>query len=154
MTTDLTTPTAAPAGEPPAAVVIPDPVRAFLDEHRFATLATIDPDGTPQLTVMWYLLRGDTILFNTKLGRRKQGNIDRDRRVALCVEDGYRYVSVNGTVRAVVDQSIAHADIRALTARYHPAGIVDAYYDRNFRDEERVSYYLTIERLRASGLGK
>jgi PPOX class probable F420-dependent enzyme len=134
-------------------LVIPEAVRAFLGERRFATLASIDPDGAPQLTVMWYLLRGDEVLFNTAAGRRKQANLARDDRVALCVEDGYRYVTMSGRVRPVTDQAAAHADIRALTARYRDAGEVDRFYDRNFRDEERLSYLLTIERLRHSGLG-
>ena len=133
-------------------VTLPDTVRAFLDERRFATLATIAPDGTPQLTVMWYLRRGDTIVFNTETGRRKERNLRRDQRVALCVEDGYRYVSFNGTVSVVDDQTIAHADIRELTARYADPGTEDAFYDRNFRDCERVSYVLTIDLLRSAGL--
>ena len=135
-------------------VILSDPIRSFLDERRFATLATIQDDGTPQLTVMWYLRRGDTIVFNTEAGRRKERNLRRDQRVALCVEDGYRYVSLNGTVRIIDDQPIAHADIRALTARYADPGTEDAFYDRNFRGCERVSYELDIDRLVASGLDR
>ncbi len=133
-------------------VILPDAVRAFLDERRFATLATIEPDGAPQLTVMWYLRRGDTIVFNTEAGRQKERNLRRDQRIALCVEDGYRYVSVNGTVAVIDDQAVAHADIRELTARYADPGTEDAFYDRNFRGCARVSYVLTIDRLRSSGL--
>ena len=133
-------------------VILSDAIRSFLDERRFATLATIEADGTPQLTVMWYLRRGDTIVFNTEAGRRKERNLRRDQRVALCVEDGYRYVSLNGTVQIVDDQATAHDDIRALTARYADPGTADAFYDRNFRDCERVSYELEIDRLLASGL--
>lgn len=132
--------------------ILSDAIRSFLDERRFATLATIQEDGAPQLTVMWYLRRGDTIVFNTETGRRKERNLRRDQRVALCVEDGYRYVSLNGTVRIVDDQDIAHADIRALTARYTDPGTEAAFYDRNFRDCERVSYELDIDRLRTSGI--
>ena len=36
-----------------------DKARAFLEEKRFAVLATINQDGTPQLTTMWYELQGD-----------------------------------------------------------------------------------------------
>ena len=135
-------------------VILSDAIRSFLDERRFATLATIQEDGTPQLTVMWYLRRGDTIVFNTEAGRRKERNLRRDQRVALCVEDGYRYVSLNGTVRIIDDQTVAHADIRALTARYADPGTEDAFYDRNFRDCERVSYELAVDRLVASGLDR
>lgn len=134
-------------------VTIAPAVRAFLDERRFATLATIAADGAPRLSVMWFLLRGETILFNTEVGHRKERDLRRDQRVAICVEDEYRYVTVNGTVRIVNDQATAHADIRLLTARYAAPGTEDAFYDRNFRDTPRVSYELTIERLVASGFG-
>lgn len=133
-------------------VTLPSATRAFLDERRFATLATIAEDGAPQLTVMWYLRRGDTIIVNTEAGRTKDRHLRRDQRVALCVEDGYRYVSLNATVRIIDDQHTAHADIHELTIRYADPGTEDAFYDRNFRDCPRVSYVLTIDRLRSSGI--
>ncbi len=71
-------------------VTLPSAIRAFLDERRFATLATIAEDGTPQLTVMWYLRRGDTIIVNTEAGRRKDRHLRRDQRVAFGVEDQYQ----------------------------------------------------------------
>lgn len=44
--------------------------RALLEGRHFAVLATINnKDGTPQLTTMWYLLEGDTIVMNTMVGR-------------------------------------------------------------------------------------
>jgi len=46
--------------------------RALLQERRFAVLGTINKDGSPQLTTMWYLLDGDVILMNTKAGRTKE----------------------------------------------------------------------------------
>ncbi len=63
--------------------------RAFLQEQRFAVLATLNKDGSPQLTTMWYLLEGDTILMNTKEGRIKDLNMKRDPRIAICVEERF-----------------------------------------------------------------
>ena len=74
-----------------------DRARAFLAEKRFAVLATINPDGTPQLTTMWYELQGDEILMNTKIGRAKEHNLRRDQRIAICIEDEYHYVTLSGT---------------------------------------------------------
>lgn len=71
-------------------MALDDRARAFLDEQRFGVLGTINPDGTIQQTVMWYLLRGDQIVMNTVRGRKKDRNVLRDRRVSICVEDGYR----------------------------------------------------------------
>ncbi len=46
-------------------------VRAFLDERRFASLATINADGSPQQTVMWYMLRDDHVMMNTRAAGSK-----------------------------------------------------------------------------------
>ena len=48
-----------------------DKARAFLAEKRFAVLATINSNGTPQLTAMLYELQGDEIMIKTKVGRSK-----------------------------------------------------------------------------------
>lgn len=93
-------------------------VRAFLKERRFAVLATINDDGSPQLTVMWYLLRDDTIILNTTRSRVKGRNLQRDPRISICVEDGYRFVSVAGAATLEDDQRVAQADIRELAIRY------------------------------------
>jgi len=59
-------------------------VRRFLAEPRFAVLATINADGTPQQSVMWYELRDGYILMNTAAGRVKDLNVRRDPRVSVC----------------------------------------------------------------------
>src|SRR2546423_12546117 len=85
--------------------------RAFLNEKRFAVLATINSDGTPQLTTMWYLLEGDTIVMNTKAGRINERNMRRVPRIAICVEDGYNYVTISVTVVMIVYLEIVQRDI-------------------------------------------
>jgi PPOX class probable F420-dependent enzyme len=92
--------------------------RAFLGERRFATLATINPDGFPQQTAMWYDLAEETILMNTVIGRVKYRNLVRDPRASVCVLDGYRVVLISGQVELIEDQTIAQADIRRLAIRY------------------------------------
>ena len=52
--------------------------RAFLEERHFAVLGTTNASGAPHLTIMWYLLDGDDVVFNTKAGRTKQSNLQRD----------------------------------------------------------------------------
>src|SRR5690242_6084007 len=89
-----------------------DRARAFLEEKRFAVLATINTNGTPQLTTMWYELQGDEVMMNTKVGRTKEQNLRRDQRISICVEDGYRYVTLAGTARLIDVQPTAQADIR------------------------------------------
>jgi PPOX class probable F420-dependent enzyme len=62
---------------------LPDDVKAALDERVFAHLATIMPDGSPHVSVIWVGREGDTVLFSTAEGRVKTENIRRDQRVAL-----------------------------------------------------------------------
>ncbi len=77
--------------------------RAYLKEVRFAVLGTINQDGTPQLTTMWYLLEGDTIVMNTKVGRAKERNMRRDPRISVCIADGYNYLTLSGRVEMIDD---------------------------------------------------
>lgn len=79
---------------------LPDKARAWLDAPEFATIATINPDGQPQLSVVWVERDGDDVLVSTVIGRRKHLNIERDPRVTLLVyprDAPYTYVEVRGT---------------------------------------------------------
>ncbi len=125
--------------------------RAFLEERRFATLATIAPSGAPHLTVMWYLLDGDEIVFNSKVGRTKPRNIARDTRVALLVEDGYRFVRVHGRARTVADQPTAQRDIHRLAVRYNGEEAARQAVESRFSKEKRISYRLPVEHVYAAG---
>lgn len=126
-------------------------VRAFLDERRFASLATIDADGSPQQTVMWYELRDGHVMMNTKRGRKKDKNLVRDRRASICVEDGYRFVTIAGNVELVEDQKTAQADIRALAARYDGEKSAEEAVARQFGKEERITVILSIDHVIANG---
>ncbi|MCL1592742.1 MAG: PPOX class F420-dependent oxidoreductase [Actinomycetia bacterium] len=77
-----------------------DDVKAALDEKVFVHLATIMPDGSPQVSVVWVAREGDKILFSTAEGRVKTNNIKRDSRVALSftTEDAYKNYVLKGRV--------------------------------------------------------
>jgi PPOX class probable F420-dependent enzyme len=123
--------------------------RRFLEARRFSVLGTVNPNGSPHLTIMWYLLDGEEIVFNTKAGRRKDTNLDRDPRVSLLVydESGYKYIRIDGKVRTITDPAIAQADIRRLAERYDSdLAAVDRAVAR-FRTEERISYRLPTARV-------
>lgn len=131
--------------------MISEAVRCFLDEPRFAVLATVGADGTPQQTVMWYELRGNTIMMNTAEGRVKASNLRHDPRVSICVEDGYRYVTLTGRAELIDDQEIAQADIAALVRRYHgPDAGEDAL--SQYRQQKRITLLISIDRVVAFGL--
>lgn len=119
--------------------------RAFLNEKRFAVLATINRDGTPQLTTMWYLLEGDTLVMNTKAGRVKDRNMKRDPRIAVCIEDGYNYVTISGSVEMIDDPEIAQRDIYRLATRYHGEEKAKRQVAEKFSKESRVTLHLKCE---------
>jgi PPOX class probable F420-dependent enzyme len=133
-------------------VQLNDSVRRFLEEKRFAVMATVGPSGMPQQTVMWYALRDGIVVMNTAAGRVKANNLERDRRVSLCVEDGYRYVTITGRAVLNHDQEQAQADIAALAVRYHGE---EKARDQiaAFRRQHRVSIYLSIDSVVADGFG-
>jgi PPOX class probable F420-dependent enzyme len=123
--------------------------RRFLEAPRFGALATVEPDKAPHLTVMWYLLDGDEIMFNTARGRRKPENLARDGRVALLVADGYTFVRVTGRAVESATGEAAMNDIHRLAVRYDGEESAARQMAR-FRTMERVSYRMRIGRVYAS----
>jgi len=119
-------------------------MRTFLNERRFGVLATVGVTGAPRQTVMWFLLDGEEILFNTALGRRKPEHLAREPRVSLLVEDGYRYVCVSGSVRTITDRETTQADIRRLAARYEGDERAEQQMRSSFSKQERISYRFRI----------
>lgn len=80
---------------------LPEKVKAWFDSAEYATIATIEPDGRPQLSVVWVARDGDDILVSTTEGRRKHSNMVRDPRATILLwpkESPYTYVEVRGTV--------------------------------------------------------
>jgi PPOX class probable F420-dependent enzyme len=85
---------------------LPGSARAVLESPALAHLVTLNPDGSPQVTVVWVGLDGDEIVAAHLAEHRKIRNIRNDSRVALSVETGTRnpmglteYLVVNGTAR-------------------------------------------------------
>jgi PPOX class probable F420-dependent enzyme len=128
-----------------------DPIRNFLNERRFAVLATRNPDGGIQQTVMWYLIEGDTIVMNTAKGRVKWRNMQDSNEISLCVEDGLRFVTMTGEVSFNDDRETALADIQRIGRRYDSEAEVRAAYEKNWRHQERVTLTMPIKRVVTHG---
>lgn len=89
-------------------------------KKSFAHLATLMPDGTPQVTPVWFDTAGDKIRINTARGRRKDGNMQKEAAVALSILDPdnpYRHIAIRGRV-VHVTESGADAHIDALAKKY------------------------------------
>ena len=94
------------------AVLTNEQARLLL-EPNFATVGTLNPDGSPQLTIVWVDWDGEHVLFNTAAGRTKPRNLERDPRVTVLVvdhEDGYRWVAVRGTAELTAEGADEHID--------------------------------------------
>jgi len=123
----------------------PDHIGAFLDDLRFATITTIDPDGAPRQAVIWYTVDGDEIVINSAVGRRWPSNLVRDPRIAFSVidaADGYRWVGLTGTVEANTDHDTSQADIAAMARRYHAHEPEEAerLVTERFERQARISF--------------
>jgi PPOX class probable F420-dependent enzyme len=129
-----------------------DARRAFLNERRFAVLGTINPDGTPQLSTMWFELQGDRIMMNTLVGRKKELNLKRDPRLTVCFEDGYTYLTLTGIAELDYDHDRSQATIRALAARYEGEESAESRMQKVFSSQDRVTIYMTIEGAYADGI--
>jgi PPOX class probable F420-dependent enzyme len=91
----------------------------LIDERTFFVLSTINPDGSPQSSVIWVKWLGDEVVFSTIRGRRKCRNMERDPRVSLVAydpADPYVYVEIRGTV--TLDEEGGDALIDELCRKY------------------------------------
>jgi len=99
---------------------IPEKYRDLFTKRAFASLATLMPDGRPQVTPIWCDLEGDLVVFNSAEGRQKDRNIRRDPRVSLAVIDPdnpYRYLEIRGRVVEITKDG-ADAQIDKLAKKY------------------------------------
>jgi len=88
---------------------------------NFASLATLMPDGTPQVHVMWVDADDDHILINTEVHRRKFKNIMEDPKATVLIvhrDNPWFYVEVRGEVAGTITGSVARSHIDALAHKY------------------------------------
>lgn len=106
----------------------------------FAQLATLNPDGSPQVTPVWIDFDGTNLFVNTAKGRVKWRNLTREPRVALSIQDPenpYRYLGVQGRVTQMTEAG-ADAHIDKMAKKYLGQ---DKY---PFRQPAEVRVLLTI----------
>ena len=126
-------------------------VRAFLEEPgHFAVVATLAADGRPHQAAAWYLVRGEALILNSRVGRRWPTNLLRDPRVSVLVVDEYRWVSLRGAVEVDHDPERSQADIAEMARRYHADDPdVAERAIAEFRSQQRVTFILRPARVAA-----
>lgn len=131
--------------------LIPNNFRDLMSDtsRAYAYLATLMPDGTPQVTPVWFNTEGEYILINSAKGRVKDRNMRRDPRVTILFPDPnsvYRYLQVWGEVVEITESN----------AREHINTLAKKYTDRdtfppNSPDEVRVIYKIKLTKTQYSG---
>lgn len=118
-------------------------------KKAFANLATLNADGTPQVTPVWFDWDGNRLRINTARGRLKDKNLRRTPAVALSIMDPdnpYRYVQVKGRI-ASVTESGADAHIDSLSKKY----LGQDRYPYRKPGEVRVIFTITPDRVQTMG---
>jgi PPOX class probable F420-dependent enzyme len=128
---------------------LPDDLVALLRQPSHCYIATLMPDGSPQMTQTWVDTDGDHILINTVQGFQKDKNIQRDPRVAINVSDPSnptRYFGIRGRViNASTEGGAEHID--ALAQRY--LGTPYPWYGG--RDQTRLILTITADKIHSMG---
>ncbi len=89
---------------------------ALLNEPQIGILATVMPDGVPQLTPVWVDTDGEAVIVNTAEGRVKHRNLVRDPVASVCVvdrADDHRWLAISGRAQISRDGAQEHADFLA-----------------------------------------
>jgi PPOX class probable F420-dependent enzyme len=100
---------------------VPASVMDIMTQKKsYAHLATLMPDGTPQVTPVWFDMSGDKVRVNTARGRVKDRNMQKNAAVALSVTDPdnpYRHVAIRGRISNITEEG-ADAHIDSLAKKY------------------------------------
>jgi PPOX class probable F420-dependent enzyme len=124
---------------------LPDPVLELRNNRGITYLATVMPDGSPQLTQTWVDTDGAFVIINTVDGHQKVRNIRRDPRVAVAVadsKDSSRFVQLRGqVVRETTDGAVEHIEL--LSQRYTGG----PYSWFGGRDQVRVMLFIRVDKV-------
>ncbi|MDI3407384.1 PPOX class F420-dependent oxidoreductase [Streptomyces cavernicola] len=120
-----------------------DELKALLDSPVFITVATIQPDGSPQVSPVWVKRDGHDVLFSTTIDRRKEKNLRRDPRVSIVVQPfdaPYSYAEIRGS--ATVTSEGGQELIDELSLKYTGKPYAE-FNPHAVRDGERVVVRVT-----------
>ena len=131
------------------AAKIPETHLDLFKKKAFGNLATLMPDGSPQVTPVWVDYDGKYVRFNSAVGRIKDRNVRRDPRVSLSIldpENPYRYLAIRGRVVEITQQG-ADDHINSLSQKYTGQPV----YAFRQPGEVRVTYKIEADKVSAMG---
>ncbi|MET9863318.1 PPOX class F420-dependent oxidoreductase [Streptomyces smyrnaeus] len=127
--------------------VLSDELKKVLDGKVFIAVATIQPDGSPQVSPVWVKRDGEDVLFSTTVDRRKAKNLRRDPRVTVLVqpaEEPYTYAELRGT--ASMSSEGAQELIDELSRKYTGKSYAE-FNPASDQDAERVVVRVTVDKV-------
>ena len=129
--------------------VIPESHKDLLETTALADVATIGPDGAPQVNPVWFGWDGTLLTFSQTTGRQKFRNLHKDKRIALSIVDPanpYRYMEIRGkVVKFIPDPETAFIDSMAKKYLGHDK------YQWGTPEEQRVVVVVEPERALTMG---
>jgi PPOX class probable F420-dependent enzyme len=128
---------------------LPEKYRDLFNKKAFASLATLMPDGRPQVTPVWVDYDGSHVIVNTAKGRVKDRNMRRDPKVSLAIIDPdnpYRYLEVRGRVAEITENG-ADQHIDKMAKKY----LGQDKYPYRQPGEVRVMYKIAPEKFSSMG---
>jgi len=127
---------------------IPESHQDLLDSKAILHLASLGPDGAPEVHPVWFAWDGSHLKVSTTKARKKHRNIQRDARVAgtmLDPSNDYRYLEVRGVVERIEDDP-DKAFIDELAQKY-----MGQDYPWNQPGDERVIYFIRVDKANTMG---
>lgn len=108
-----------------------DEMRQFISEQKSLQVATLNKDGTPHLSTLWFGIIDDEIVFETYTKSQKILNLHRDSRITVLLEDGTEYeklrgVTINGTAELYSEPEDVQKYAAAVISRNHGIDLKDA----------------------------
>ncbi|HIE84562.1 MAG TPA: hypothetical protein EYQ00_12285 [Dehalococcoidia bacterium] len=150
-----------------AIALTPQEIRTLMETERVVQVASINPDGTPHLAPMWFVLGDDDSISFTTYGRsQKIKNLERDSRVTLLAEAGHEYNEITGVsidgIAEVIREPKQTANIMRLVGLKHSDQMTNRTIDTNSDSDEelppvaykRVVVKITPKRYRSWDHGK
>lgn len=116
-------------------------------------MATLMPDGSPQITVLWYRLADETLNVICPQSAQKVRNLERDSRVSAVIEDpesAHRYIEIRGECRVVRDDAAARQEMVTIARRY--IGDRAEEFAASLSSDPRVILQLTPMQVRRYGI--
>ena len=112
-------------------------INSFLKEQTSIQIGTINMDGTPHLTTLWFQLDASNIIFHTYTKSQKIKNLKRDNRITVISELGTEYQNLKGVV--IYGEANIISGIELVALKYNNGSVSKEYLDSMKQQAEKRS---------------